>query len=270
MKRFFLPFIIALSMILGSTLARAQVDIPGLNVARTLGVTDESAVDGDVVSRTQDAEILELSKVPGDARMYGVLVRSPLVVFRTNENIPVVNTGEADVNVTTLGGPIVPGDYVSSSEIPGKAMKADASKRGYMLGTAITSFSEQDGEALDYQGNQIRQGRVRVSINIRPISFTGGNVFATLQQVQASSLDVIRDQKSRDRYFRYIIALLIVIFTVYFSYRTFGRNVTKGIEGIGRNPLARLSIQSMIVLNMILIGVVCLGGMVLALLVISL
>jgi F0F1-type ATP synthase membrane subunit c/vacuolar-type H+-ATPase subunit K len=108
-----------------------------------------------------------------------------------------------------------------------------------------------------------------VLINIRPVSYTGGNVFATLKQIQAASVDVIRDQRSRDRYFRYFIALLIVIFTIYFSYRTFGKNVTKGIEGIGRNPLAKVSIQTMIVLNMILIGGVCIGGMILALLVIS-
>lgn len=269
MKRFLIPILVALGIVLGTTLARAET-VPGIDVARTLGITDEGAVEGDIVSLTTESEIVELSKTLGDAKMYGVLVKDPLVVYRTRDTMPVVRTGEVMVNVTTFGGPIAQGDYVTSSEIAGKGQKATNNMRGYMLGYALTSLGDGDGEGLDYQGKSYRQGQIRVLINIRPISYTGGNIMATLQQVQASSLDVIRDQKSRDRYIRYLIALLIVVAVVYFSYRTFGRNVTKGIEGIGRNPLAKVSIQSMIVLNMILIGAVCLGGMVLALLVISL
>ena len=253
-------------------MARAQESgtVPGVNVARTLGISDENAIEGDIVSLTDQAEQVELSKVRGVARMFGVLVNSPLVVYRTTEDIPVVSVGEAMVNVTTLDGPITKGDFITASEIPGKGMRADGNLRGYMLGYALTGLSDQEGETLEYNGKSLRQGQIRVLLNIRPVSYTGGNVFATLKQIQASSVDIIRDQKSRDRYFRYFIALLIVVFTVYFSYRTFGKNVSKGIEGIGRNPLAKVSIQTMIVLNMILIGAVCIGGMVLALLVISL
>lgn len=244
-------------------------EVPGVDVARTLGIVDEGKVEGDIVSLTKNPDQLELSKTTGDARMYGVLVQTPLVVYRTMNEIPVVTNGEVLVNVTTLGGPIVQGDLVTSSPIPGKGQKS-GNIRGYMLGYAITSFGDQDGDPLDYQGKTIRTGKVRVSLNIRPISFTGGNIFATLQQAQAAGLEIIKDTQTRDRYIRYFVALLIVLFTIYFSYRTFGKNVTKGIEGIARNPLAKVSIQSMIVLNMILIGAVCVGGMVLALLVISL
>lgn len=268
MRRLIVLGLIILGMLAGSTLAKAQVQ--GVNVARTLGITDAAAVEGDIVSLTENTDELELSKTLGDAKMYGVLVLDPMVVYRTNDNIPVVTAGELWVNATTIGGAIIQGDFITSSDIPGKGRKAETSMRGYMLGYALTGLSETEGELLQYNGKEYRQGKVRVLINIRPISYTGGNVFATLQQAQAASLDIIKDQNSRDRYFRYFIALLIVVFTVYFSYRTFGKNVSKGIEGIGRNPLAKGSIQAMIVLNMILIGAVCIGGMVLALLVISL
>lgn len=269
MRRFFIAWMVILGMVFGVVAAHAQ-SVPGMNVAQTLGITDPGAVEGDIVSLTQNSGEVELSKTLGDARMYGVLQEQPLVVYKTTEDIPVVSAGEVTVNATTFGGPIIQGDFVTSSEIPGKAQKAEANMRGYMLGYALNGLGDQDGEPIEHQGKQIRQGKIRVLLNIRPISFTGGNIFATLQQVQASSVDLIKDQKSRDRYFRYFIALIIVLGTIYFSYRTFGKNVTKGIEGIGRNPLARGSIQAMIVLNMILIGAVCIGGMVLALLVISL
>jgi F0F1-type ATP synthase membrane subunit c/vacuolar-type H+-ATPase subunit K len=269
MKWFALFFILTSSLFIPSV-GSIHAQVPGFDVARTFGGTDEVRSEGDIVSFTRNQDELELSKVAGDSRMYGVLVINPLVVYRTTTDMPVVSTGEVLVNVTTLSGPILEGDFVTSSEIPGKGQKASSDMRGYMLGYALSGMGEGEGESLSYKGKEYRQGQIRVSINIRPISFTGGNVFATLQQAQAASLDIIQDQKSRDRYFRYIIALLIVLITVYFSYRTFGKNVSKGIEGIGRNPLAKVSIQSMIVLNMILIGAVCIGGMVLALLVISL
>lgn len=269
MRRFFVALLVIGSMLLGASLARAQ-NTPGFDVAQTLGITDANAIEGDIVSLTTNTSELELSKTMGDARMYGVLVQEPLVVYKTNENIPVVSSGEVMVNVTSFGGPIATGDFVTASEIAGKGQKAETNMKGYMLGYALTSLGDQDGEPLEYNGQQYRQGKIRVLLNIRPISYTGGNIFATLQQVQASSVDLIRDQKARDRYFRYFIALLIVLGTIYFSYRTFGKNVTKGIEGIGRNPLAKTSIQAMIILNMILIGIVCIGGMILALLVISL
>lgn len=271
-------FKIQLRLVLGTCLlvlsfclvGSIHAQVPGLDVARTLGITDLDHTEGDIVSLTNNQDETELSKVAGDSRMFGVLVASPLVVYRTTSDIPVVSSGEVEVNVTSLNGPILQGDFITSSEIPGKGQKATTDMRGYMLGYALSSLGEGDGESLNYKGKEYRQGKIRVLVNIRPISFTGGNVFATLQQAQAASLDIIQDQKTRDRYFRYFIALLIVATTVYFSYRAFGKNVTKGIEGIGRNPLAKVSIQSMIVLNMILIGAVCIGGMVLALLVISL
>jgi F0F1-type ATP synthase membrane subunit c/vacuolar-type H+-ATPase subunit K len=268
MRRFLVAIFFSGILISGFPKVHAQ-QVPGVNVARTLGVIDEAKTEGDIVSLTTTPDQLELSKVTGDAKMFGVLVLDPLVVYRTIDEIPVVTTGEVLVNVTTLSGPITQGDLITSSTIPGKGQKA-GNIRGYMVGYALGSLSDQDGDPIDYQGKTYRQGKIRVSLNIRPISFTGGNLFATMQQAQAAGLEIIKDTKTRDRYIRYFIALLIVLFTVYFSYRTFGKNVTKGIEGIARNPLAKVSIQSMIVLNMILIGAVCIGGMVLALLVISL
>lgn len=241
----------------------------GVEVARTLVVRDEGEVEGDIVSLTENPQEVVLTREVGDPKMYGVLMLDPVVVLRTNNEIPVVRGGEVFVNATTIAGPIVLGDFVTSSDIPGKAQKA-ADSKGYMLGTALSSLGEADGEEFQFEGKTYRRGQIRVLLNIRPISFTGGNIFSTLQQAQAASLDIINDSRQRDKIIRYIIALIIVALTVYFGYRMFGKSVTKGIEGIGRNPLAKVSIQTMIVFNMILIGVVCLGGMVLALLVISL
>jgi len=46
--------------------------------------------------------------------------------------------------------------------------------------------------------------------------------------------------------------------------------VTKGIESIGRNPLAKTTIQTMIIINVVLIGLVSLGGIILSLTILAL
>lgn len=242
----------------------AQEFPSGLHVAKTFSKLPAAAVEGDIVSVTDHPDELELSRIVGDARVYGVLHADPVVVYRTTDEIPVVSAGEALVNITTIGGPIMRGDVIVSSEIPGKGQKAPINARGYMIGYALESFGEQDGEPFIHEGKQLRKGKIRVLLAIRPIDpLHRGSL---LHRVQSASLDFLNG--NGDRWIRYLIALLIVSSTIYFSYRTFQENVAKGIEGIGRNPLAKTSIQAMVTMNMILIGVLCIGGIALGVLII--
>ncbi|PJC30549.1 hypothetical protein CO050_06025, partial [Candidatus Roizmanbacteria bacterium CG_4_9_14_0_2_um_filter_38_17] len=64
---------------------------------------------------------------------------------------------------------------------------------------------------------------------------------------------------------RYILGFLIVLTSLITTFTTMGRNITKGIESIGRNPLAKVQIQTMIVLNVVLIAIINIGAVVMAL-----
>src|SRR3972149_5460851 len=86
----------------------------------------------------------------------------PASLFAQPPNFSIANTGEINVNVTTINGPIKVGDYVSSSEIPGKGQKA-SEFTGYMLGVALASFGEKDGIELVSKDKKLRSGQVIVA-----------------------------------------------------------------------------------------------------------
>lgn len=270
LKKFLSILLLLVLAILSGGTVSAQA--PQYNISETLNLADEEAVDGDIVSIQEDGTLLR-STIAYDQRMFGVVVENPVVVYRTNETLPITRAGTAMVNVTTIDGPIGVGDLVTSSPIVGKGQKATL-LTGYVLGVALESFDENSGTALQYEGETLREGKVKVAVGIGPaspivIQASGGPLGTLTQLIATFFLNITRSPRL-ERLIRFILAAIIILLTVYMSYRTFGRNVTKGIEAIGRNPLAKVSIQSMIVLNVILIVVVVIGGIVLALLIISL
>ncbi len=244
------------------------------NIARTLTIDDKGAVDGDIATLISKVETLARSTKAYDEHMYGVLEADPVMVYRTLPTLAVARDGEAAVNVTLLGGPIAVGDYVTSSPIAGKGQKAEGIA-GYMLGVALENFDGKGATAsADYSGKKYAMGRVKVSIGIGPASpimtQAAGGFLGTLKQISTAILFNISTSKQTERIIRYILAVIIAVVIFYISYRTFGRNVTMGLEAIGRNPLAKGSIQAMITLNIILLAISCIAGVALALVIISL
>jgi F0F1-type ATP synthase membrane subunit c/vacuolar-type H+-ATPase subunit K len=225
------------------------------------------------MSLSADQSTLVRSEITGDPRLYGVLVANPEVVYRTRPDIPVVRDGNAVVNVTTFGGPITVGDLITSSEIAGKGQKAQQLS-GYMIGIALENFDGTTGTDVQGPRGTVKSGRIKVAIGIGPASpvlirATGGALGFVRQVVNAVWYN-ISTSKQVERLLRFLLAAILVLLVIYISYRTFGKNITKGIEAIGRNPLAKSSIQAMIILNIALIFFVSLGGVILALLIISL
>jgi hypothetical protein len=244
------------------------------NIARTITIDDAAAGDGDIVSLSNKNETLVRSTKAYDERMYGVLIADPVMVYRTLPTMPVSRNGDAMVNVTMLGGAIEVGDYVTSSPITGKGQKAEGFA-GYMLGVALTGFDGKNATiSADFQGKKYPAGQVKVSVGVGPASpvltKAAGGILGTLKQLATAIMFNISTSKQTERIIRYILAVLIAVVIFYISYRTFGRNVTQGIEAIGRNPLAKNTIQLMITLNIILLAISCIAGVALALVVISL
>jgi hypothetical protein len=259
------------SFLPGLVPVRAQLQY---NIARTLVIDDAGAVDGDIMSLSSKNETLVRTAKQFDERMYGALVADPVMVYRTLSTLPVTRQGDAYVNVTTAGGPIVVGDYITSSEIPGKGKKAEGIA-GYMFGIALMDFDGKNSTATaELAGQTYPVGKIKVSIGIGPaspvVSKAAGGLLGTLKQLATAIMFNISTSKQAERIIRYILAVLIAVVIIYVSYRAFGRNVTKGIEAIGRNPLAKGTIQAMITLNIILLIVSCIAGVVLSLVVISL
>jgi hypothetical protein len=266
---FFIFFLLAFPL-------KSHVDAQDLqfNIARTIIIDDKDAVDGDIMSLAPKKETLVRSAKNSDERMFGVLITNPVMVYRTLSTLPVARDGEAVVNVTMMGGAIEVGDYITSSPIAGKGQKAEG-VAGYMVGVALSTFDGKNASAsADFSGKKYAIGRVKVNVGIGPaspvITKAAGGILGTVKQFATAVLFNISTSKQAERIIRYTLAVLIALLIIYVSYRTFGRNVTKGIEAIGRNPLAKGSIQTMITLNIILLGISVVAGIALSLVVISL
>lgn len=244
------------------------------SVGQTITISDKEAADGDVMSFTDKAETLVRSQREYDERMYGVLVADPVAVYETSDDIPVVRSGIFFVNVSDIGGAISEGDYVTSSEIPGKAMKAEGAG-GYMLGVALGSFPDQVGtETIEYKDKQYRVGKLKVSVGIGPASpaiiKASGGLFGTLKFLVSNLAYNLKVSRQLDRVMRYVLAVLVALLFLLVAFWFFGRAMIKGVEAMGRNPLAKAQIQTMIAINGVILVVLVAAGVMLSLAVLSL
>lgn len=233
----------------------APGDPANLGIANGYTLSDPQAVDGDIICFTDPNGELKRCQTAYDQRMLGVLTATPQISLTTGPNeVPVVKDGQAEVNVTDAGGPIKTGDYVTSSNNPGKGQKADQSG-GYVLGAALENLNG-------------KEGRIRVALGIGPSVIPyHANI---LDELGVLLLKNVSQPQGAALFIRYLTAGLLVMTVTFLAFMNFGRNITKGVEAIGRNPLAKNQIQFMVIINIVLITVVTLGGVVLGLAIIRL
>ena len=121
----------------------------GADIAELYGTNDNTISMGDVVSVDSNLTAgVKKSEGKYDGKIIGVVSTRPGVLMggenrEGSKSVPVALAGRVPVKVTTINGSIKIGDYLTSSEIPGVAMKADLD--GMVIGQAITSY---DGEGV--------------------------------------------------------------------------------------------------------------------------
>jgi hypothetical protein len=258
---FFCAFL-SLLFVVSPAWAQLQEDI-SFAVAKI--IADPEVVDGDIVSINLEGEIVRANN-SFDPLMYGIVTDTGTIVYYpTEEGTPILRGGIATVNATTLTGDIEPGDYVTSSPIAGKAQKTNV-QDGWIVGIALTGLTEGDGQAITFEERQLTQGTIQVSLVLGPaIEGTAGDVSRLVDQIGSVLLANVQTPSGTNSFFRFLLAALIAIAAIAIGFGSFGRNITRGIEAIGRNPLAKRQIQAMIILNIFLIALISLAGIILAL-----
>lgn len=230
-------------------------------------INEENVEDGDIVVSTGDggggATIRATESYSN--RLLGVVQREPVILFRTADATesgrPVAQSGITEVNVTTLNGPIKQGDYITSSEIAGKGKRADRS--GYALGIAMIDFpgggndpstgSGQGGQKFSFDGKEYVAGKISVSLKIEYAEITTARTPGRLlEYVGASLFRNVKDPQKFAQTMRYIAAGAVVVLAFGVGFATFSKGTTKGIEAIGRNPLAKNVIYGSILMNIFL------------------
>lgn len=266
-----MAFFILIFYILHSTLYTSPVHAQnqGLEATTVYEIADTDAIEGDILVATEEG--LKRADRGFDNKMFGVIQEQPILVYRNNDTKgkAVVRTGIATVNVTTLNGPIKYGDYITSSSIQGKGQKT--SESGYVLGITLAAFNGEGAQEIDGPSGKVALGKIPVAIRVEYAELTNprfaGRLFGF---VGSSFLENVNDPKKFGNVVRFIAAGLVVLLSFTFGFLTFSRSIAKSIEALGRNPLAKSTIQLSMVINIILLVITGLIGIVASILIIRL
>jgi hypothetical protein len=233
----------------------------------SLGISKYYPIDGDV----SEGDIIvvydgkyQKTMLKYQPNIIGIYVENPAFEVRPTDKTgqkPVISSGEIYVNATTSNGVIKRSDYLTSSDVPGVAMLAD--KRGPVIGTALEDYTESDTSKV---------GKIKVNVYIQDTS-----VGAFLPDIDTSVnfFDIFSASKlalyeSPSDSFKYIVAATVVIISFIFGFITFRKVAVKGVEAIGRNPLASKAIGVGILLNLLITVSIIIAGLVLAYFVVTL
>lgn len=247
----------------------------GVEITSVFPVSDKQAEDGDILILANQELIRANTEY--DTRLFGVLQNNPLTAYRRIDNVgsPVSRTGIAEVNVTNYNGPIQVGDHITSSLIYGKGQKA--SRTGYVIGQALTSFSGEEGNQIDYKNDQlpqlnktVRSGRVTVAVRIEYIELTTARSLARLlEPFSAALFSSIQNPERFTLVLRYIGAALIMLGSLILGFLTFSRSLAKAVEAVGRNPLARTYIYISLAVNIVFILAIAIIGLIAAIVILK-
>lgn len=266
MKKF-LVFLLLLTTLYNLPPTHAQQP-QGIEVTSTYQVTDAEAVEGDILSATEKG--LVRSSIGFDNKMFGIITSQPLLVYKTETpGQPVVRSGITEVNVTALNGSIKFGDYITSSQIAGKGQKA--SESGYVVGIALSSFDGANAPQVQGPRGNVASGKISIAVRIEYAELTNprfaGRLFGFLG---TTLLENVSDPKQAGAAIRVIAAGVVLLLSFTFSFLVFARSIPKSIEAIGRNPLAKSTIQFFMIINIILLIVTGVIGIIASILIIRL
>ena len=237
----------------GNIFAQSPTIQTSSGLAVSIPISDKDAQDGSIISSKSGGYFL--SKTAYDPLIFGVISENPALAFEST-NIPntktALNSGKAFVRVSTVNGNISKQDLITSSITPGIGQKS--TQAGFVVGVALESYSNTDKNKVTkilvsinphYDG-QGSQGEGEATFRT--------NLFKVFQNAaSATSLSPLSS-------LRYVLAFVIVILSFVLGFIYFGRVAMKGVEALGRNPLAGRMIQLGVIFNLLLtLGIMGVG-----------
>lgn len=220
-------------------------------------VRDKNVKDGSVISSANAGA--KLSDIPYDPQVMGVVSQDAGILFASENvqnGVPVISVGKLYVLVSARDGEIKKGDLITTSTIPGVAVKAQ--KDGYVLGMALEDFKSANPQQAE---------KIAVELNLHYFN-AKPTLLGSLTDILKFALLPTKD--SPTPIFKYIVAALVVIASFVLGFMTFGRTAAKGVEALGRNPAASKIIHFGIVLNISIVVIIILAGLTVAFLILRL
>lgn len=251
-------------LILGGLMIVNPINAQFNGAASHIVVEDPSIFpDGAVVSFGNEKYVLSRE---GDSTVAGIVNLSPKIEINDYPGqitVPIVKTGFGYALVSTEAGQIVSGDFLTLSVFPGILIKA-GNQSEFVVGQALESYTSTE------------QGRILIDIFIQKRSplyaRTGLKLTDAARESFFDMFAVLQtaSQVPANQAFRYVLSGMILLVALLLSLFTFARSAQKGLEAIGRNPLAKYTIMFGVGLNVLFSIVVVLCAVVAAYFVIKL
>ena len=213
--------------------------------------------DGSILSNSQNEAIL--STTPYDPQVLGIVSQDAAILINNASSknaVPVIANGNVYVLVSTQQGNIKKGDYLTTSTIPGVAVKA--TDAGYVLGTALEDYSNSDPKQSEL---------IAVNLNLHYFN-TKPTFIGTLTDIL--KLALLPSKNGTSPLWKYIIAAVVVLASFTLAFMTFGRTAAKGVEALGRNPSASKIIHLGIIFNVGIVVVIVAAGLAVAFMILRL
>jgi len=227
---------------------------------------DGEVSDGDIVSYDAESGTYHVTRSYADENVFGVVVDDPVLYMDPQDAVddsarPVVRYGEARVNVSDLGGSIRPGDLITTSPIPGVGQRANYKDVQFILGFALDAM-RKSGEEINVNDAVAQLGSVSVALRIGPHLTRDGVSFIASTTAEGGEREGIEKTFAGGgtldvfKVFRYVLAALVAVTAMIIAVRRFGDTFTQSVISVGRNPLARPQIRSILLWNALLIVLV--------------
>lgn len=239
MKKIAALFFFTLCLIT-SALTTSEVFSQSFNVASTYELSDTGVQSGDIIVSDNG---FKRTNVAYESRMFGIYQERPELVIRESTQsakLPIIRVGDTVVNVTDYNGDIKSGDFVTTSPVMGKGMKAVQS--GYVLGIALED-AQYGTNTTSIFNRTVRNGTVKVAIRIEFAELTTAkSSLRLLDALNSAFFRNVQDPEKFTNTLRYIIAGILGLLVFAIGFFWVARSLSKAVEAIGRNPLARQSI----------------------------
>jgi hypothetical protein len=224
-----------------------------LPIAQTLSIADSEVAFGDIILFDSETNLFRRSQGIDDSRIFGVAVENPTLLMETDVAlVPVAENGRLYVNVTLENGLIESGDAIVTSSTPGMGMRA-GDEHTNVVGLALESFDGGEGvEGVLENGSETMFGTIAVDVG-------SGKKNVLLENVAISETRRF-DPDTAKIVARFGFAAVVALASIALTFIAFLSSVRQSVISVGRNPLAKSSIRSMVILNIILALIVTTVG----------